>query len=248
MSPEEPARIDPARPRRRGSRSSRRLTPLRRALYRIAIPLGVWTIRLYWMLCRVRIIAAEPLDARLAAHDPSILCYWHRHQLFCWYYIRSRIKRGARVGWLISGSVDGEVPSGIARAIGGGLVFRGSTTSGGAEALRGMYRAVKRDRVTMATTPDGPRGPEALFKLGIVKLAQLSGAPLVPIAFAAQRVWTFRSWDHFVLPKPFTRLVIAVGAPIAVPRSADEAQIEALRLAAQDALEALFKTARSYLT
>ena len=89
------------------------------------------------------------------------------------------------------------------------------------------------------------RGPEEIFKEGIVKLAQLSGAPLVPIAWAAKRAWILRTWDHFVLPKPFTRIVVVVGAPIAVPRDADAAQVETLRLAAQNALQALFKTARA---
>ena len=247
MSAETPSGFNPARPRSRGSRSSRRLTAGRRLLYRIAIPLAVGAIRLYWWVCRVRIVGAESLDARLAAHDPSILCYWHRHQIFCWSYIRSRILRGARVGWLISGSVDGEVPTGVARAIGGGLVFRGSSTSGGAEALRAMVRAVKRDKVTMATTPDGPRGPEAVFKEGIVKLAQISGAPIVPIAWAARRAWVLRTWDHFVLPKPFTRIVTAVGDPIYVPRDADAAELESLRLRAQDAVQSLFKTAQAQL-
>jgi len=233
---------------RRGRRSSRRLGFGRRLAYRIAIPLGVWLIRSYWSLCRVRVIHAEGLDERLRQHNPAIVCYWHRHQLFCWHYLRSRIKRGARVGWLISGSVDGEVPSGIARAIGGGVVFRGSTTSGGAQALRAMCKAVKRDKLSMATTPDGPRGPAGVFKLGIVKLAQLSGAPLVPIAWAARRVWIFDSWDRFVLPKPFTRLVIAVGAPACVPRDASEAEIEQIRQAAEHSLRVLFETARKALS
>jgi len=204
-------------------------------------------IHLYWRLCRVRIVGAAALDARLAAHDPAIICYWHRHQLFCWQYLHSRIRRGARIGWLISSSVDGEVPTGVAHAMGGGLVFRGSSTSGGAQALRAMHRAVRRDRISMATTPDGPRGPEDIFKEGIIKLAQLSEAPIVPIAYAARRAWVLRSWDHFILPKPFTRIVVAIGPPIVVPRTADPGQVEALRLAAQEALQSLFQTARAQL-
>jgi len=111
-----------------------------------------------------------------------------------------------------------------------------------------MYKAVKRDRLTMATTPDGPRGPAEVFKLGIVKLAQLSGAPLIPISWAARRAWVFRSWDRFVLPKPFTTLVIAIGTPTLVPREASDAEVEQIRLAAEHALRSLSQTALEALS
>ena len=78
-------------------------------------------------------------------------------------------------------------------------------------------------------TPDGPRGPRFKFKPGAILLAQMSGRPILPMAFAASRAWLIK-WDKFVLPVPFARIVIAVGAPRYVPRVTDAAAIERCRV------------------
>ena len=231
--------------RRRGSRSRRRLTWGRRLLYRVAVPIGMGILRFFWFTCRiVRVDGASRLEDRVLRGKPVVICYWHRHQLFCWRYLRQLIDRGARIGWLISASLDGEVPSEMARRMGGGTVFRGSTTSGGAEALRIMCKAIARNGMSPATTPDGPYGPHSVFKPGIVKIAQLSGAPLLPLAYCADRAWVLKSWDRFVIPKPFCRIVVAVGDPIEVPRRLDEAGTEKVQRQMERVLEALYQQAR----
>ena len=68
-----------------------------------------------------------------------------------------------------------------------------------------------------ATAPDGPRGPAHVVQPGTVMLAKLAGAPIVPLAYAASRCWRVRAWDRLVVPKPFARAVVTVGAPIEVP-------------------------------
>lgn len=231
---------------RRATRSQRRLTWGRKLLYWIAIPVGVGLIRFFWRSCRIeRVIGAPQLEARLGEGKPVVFCYWHRHQLFCWRYLRLLIDRGFRIGWLISASVDGEVPTGIARAIGGGIVFRGSTTSGGTEALRAICKAVVREKLSPSATPDGPYGPRSVFKPGVIKMAQLSGAPLLPLAYAARKAWVLRTWDRFVIPRPFTRIVVAAGEPVPVPRTLDEAGLEALQRRMEQELETLFQRARA---
>lgn len=230
---------------RRGSRSSRRLTQGRRLLYRIAVPIGMSIIRLFWATCRiVRIEGAAHMESRLLRGEPAVICYWHRHQLFCWRYLRLLIERGARIGWLISASVDGEAISEIARRMGGGVVFRGSTTSKGAEALRIMCKAIARERRSPAITPDGPSGPRSVFKAGIVKIAQLSGAPLLPLSYCADRAWVLKTWDRFVIPKPFCRIVLAVGEPVFVPRRLEEPAAAEIQQQMERALDALFNQAR----
>lgn len=229
---------------RQRKRSQRRLTFGRRILYRIAIPLGVGIIRFFWWTCRIeRVIGAEHIESRVLAGKPVVFCYWHRHQLFAWRYLRQLIGRGAKIGWLISASVDGEVPTGIAHAIGGGIVFRGSTTAGGSEALRAICKSVRREGVSPATTPDGPYGPASEFKAGVVKIAQLSGAPLLPLAYAARRAWVLRTWDRFVVPKPFTRIVLAAGAPVDVPRDCDDAGVLALQRRMEAELQRAYESA-----
>ena len=241
----QPAR---RRPARRGSRSKRRLTWGRRQLYRIAVPIGMLIIQIFWKTCRiVRVEGAAHIESRLLGGEPAVICYWHRHQLLCWSYLRRLIDRGARIGWLISASVDGEAISDIARRMGGGIVFRGSSTSKGAEALRTMSKAIAHDGISPATTPDGPYGPRSVFKPGIVKIAQLSGVPLLPIAYCASHAWVLKTWDRFVIPRPFCRVVIAVGEPVSVPRRLDPVATEQIQQRMERVLEALFQQARAAL-
>ena len=234
------------RPVRRGSRSKRRLTWGRRLAYRIAVPIGMLIIHFFWATCRI--VRVEGNEAHLL-QGPTVICYWHRHQLLCWsYLVRRLFKRGLRVGWLISASVDGEAISEVARRMGGGLVFRGSTTSKGAEAVRAIHKAITRDRVSAGVTPDGPYGPRSVFKPGVVKIAQLSGVPLVPMSYYASHAWVLKTWDRFVVPRPFCRVAIAVGEPVAVPRRLDEAGAMQITAQMERSLEALFQQARAALT
>ena|SRR5882672_2055092 len=232
----------------RGSRSQRRMTWGRRFLYWIGVPLGMFVLRAFWFTCRiVHVEGRAHIEERMLRRDPAVICYWHRHQLFCWRYLRLLIDRGARIGWLISASVDGHVPSEMARRMGGGIVFRGSSTSGGSDALRTMCKAIARDHVSPATTPDGPSGPRSVFKPGIVKLAQLAAVPLIPMSYYADRAWVLRTWDRFVIPKPFCRIVIAAGEPIPVPRRLDEQELEQLRQRVEREVQQLFFVARGCL-
>lgn len=236
----------PASRKGKGSRSQRRMTTGRKLLYWIALPVGMGIIRFFWATCRiVRVDGNGPLEARIAAKQPVVFCYWHRHQLLCWSYLRGLIRRGVKIGWLISASVDGEVPTAMARVMGGGIVFRGSTTSRGSEALRAICKGVRSDGISVGATPDGPYGPRSKFKPGVIKMAQLSGVPLVPLAYAARRAWVLRTWDRFVIPRPFSRVVVAVGHPVEVPRGMTEAETEAMQCRLEEDLESLFQRANA---
>ena len=92
---------------------------------------------------------------------------------------------------------------------------------------------------SIVTTSDGPLGPKFEFKAGTVLMARIGKAPMIPIACAADRAWTLNTWDAFIIPKPFARTVTAVGEPIEVPRGATQEQLEEIRLAMQNAIEAL---------
>jgi lysophospholipid acyltransferase (LPLAT)-like uncharacterized protein len=236
--------IAPERPVRRGSRSKRRLSWGRRLAYRIAVPIGMGIIHFFWATCRI--VRVEGNETHLL-HGPTVICYWHRHQLLCWSFLVRLFKRGLRVGWLISASVDGEAISEIARRMGGGVVFRGSTTAKGAEAVRAIHRAITRDRLSAGITPDGPYGPRSVFKPGVVKIAQLTGAPLVPISYCASHAWVLKTWDRFVVPRPFCRVAIAVGEPVVVPRRLDDAGTTQIKERMERSLEELFQQARAAL-
>ena len=128
----------------------------------------------------------------------------------------------------------------------GAYVIRGSSSHTGALALKGYFEALMRERVSPAITPDGPRGPRFKFKPGAILLAQMSGRPIVPLAYAASRAWLVH-WDRFVLPVPFCRIAVALGAPRHVPRALTAAALQALTLEMQATLHDTFTRARAAL-
>ncbi len=227
------------------TRSGRRMTPARRLLYRLAVPLAIGIIRGWWLMCRVVAVkGAEHLDEALGKAPSLIPCYWHQHQLFCAKYLleqRSRLK----VGWLISPSVDGELGAMMARRV-GAHVIRGSSSHTGARALRDYYQALVKEDISPVITPDGPRGPRFKFKPGAILLAQMSGRPILPMAYAASRAWRIK-WDRFVIPAPLSRVAVAIGTPRYIPRAMDAATLERLQRAMETELKGLFETARAAL-
>jgi lysophospholipid acyltransferase (LPLAT)-like uncharacterized protein len=119
--------------------------------------------------------------------------------------------RSHGVAILISEHGDGEIIARVAEALGYRSV-RGSSSRGAERALLGMIREVK-EGSEVAITPDGPRGPAQHFAPGAAIIAQRSGAPLLPLTAFADRAWRLKSWDRFLIPKPFARVVVTYGEP-----------------------------------
>lgn len=114
---------------------------------------------------------------------------------------------------MVSRSNDGALAAGIAEQL-GIVAARGSSSRGGREALTEMEDLVKGGAVPFgALTVDGPRGPWRQVKPGIVTLARRLQVPLIPITSSCRRAWVLRSWDRMVLPKPFSKVVVAYGEP-----------------------------------
>ncbi len=228
------------------TRSTRRMTPMRRFVWRIVAAIGVGLVKLFWRSCRVvRIVGDEHTAAALQRAPSLIPCYWHQHQLFCAKYLLEQRARGLKLGFLISPSVDGEIGVRVVSHF-GGHVIRGSTTHTGARALRDYYDALVKQGVSPAITPDGPKGPRFVFKPGAILLSQMSQRPILPMAYAASRATLFQ-WDKFVLPWPFARIAIAVGAPRQVPRAIQPAALEAMQKEMAAELKRLFGVARAAL-
>jgi lysophospholipid acyltransferase (LPLAT)-like uncharacterized protein len=232
---------------RRVTVSGRRMTPTRRALYRLAAPIALALIRSWWRSCRiVAIVGQEHLDAVLSRWPSFLPCYWHQHQLFGARFLLMLQQQGRlRAGFLISPSVDGELGAMMVRRL-GGYVIRGSSSHTGALALKDYFQALIKENVSPIITPDGPRGPRFVFKPGAILLSQMSQRPMLPIAYAASRA-RLMSWDRFVLPMPFSRIAIGIGPPCEVPRNATPQQTEALQQQMAQALKASFESARAAL-
>lgn len=154
------------------------------------------------------------------ANEPFIPCYWHQQQIFCVRHLLdvARDNPSLNLGYLISPSADGDIATRMFSNQGVHII-RGSATRGGAQALREIYTAIRTQKISPIVTPDGPRGPIYHCKPGVAMLSQLSGAPLLPLAYAGKRVWQLRSWDKFMLPVPFSRVVIGIGSPFTVDKT-----------------------------
>ncbi len=212
----------------------RQLSIGRRTAFAIGKPLLKLIFLGLWKTCRIRpVLGAGPIQELLAKGEPFIPCYWHQRHIFCTYYMFQLHKRGLKLGFLVSPSVDGEVPAEIMREWGAQIV-RGSHTRTGAQALRDLFQLIRKDKVSPVNTPDGPTGPLHELKAGTVKLAQITQVPIVPLSYAAKHVWMLKTWDRFMIPMPFTEIQIAIGDPQRVPAKLtdDEFEVERQRLEA----------------
>ena len=178
------------------------------------------------------------VPATAPAH--GIFCFWHRCTLPAGWYFRK-----FRCSILISQSFDGEL---IARTLGllGYGSVRGSSSRGGAGGLIAL-REVLAKGLPVVFTADGPRGPIYETKIGPVKLAQMTGERIGSFYLLPERAWTARSWDKFLVPKPFSRVVVSWARPVEAPSpDADAAALEAKRLELNAALERARLRAEAY--
>ena len=215
-------------------------------LYRFAVAVGVLVLEVLWRTCRIRIVGEQHLQAMIDEHGAVVPVCWHQHlMLGARYMVAKRIK-GLKIGFLISPSVDGEAPSMLAQTY-GATVIRGSGTYTGAQAVRALYKQIKSDKLSPVITPDGPKGPRFEFKGGAITVAQLCGVPVVPIAYAASKVKIFRTWDKFILPYPFSRIVIVVGESYMPPRKVSEDEAAAIQSAMAKKLHDTYQLAKAEL-
>ncbi|MEL7491340.1 MAG: lysophospholipid acyltransferase family protein [Pseudomonadota bacterium] len=211
-----------------------------RAAARIASGFVAFYIRLVRRTSSWEMIGREHFEALDHPGQGFILAFWHSRLLMA---PTVRGETDKRVFMLISTHRDGEI---IANAVAPfGIEFiRGSAANpqksfkekSGAPALAQMIAALKEGAV-VGVTPDGPRGPSQKAKIGVIKLAQMAGAPILPAAYATSRGRRLNTWDRFWLALPFSKGVFMVGAPLAAP--GPDADVGALREALTGALNAV---------
>lgn len=240
MNEQKPVDFDSVESRR-SSKSHRRMTPTRRLYYALGFPLLRGLVGILTSTYRIeKVIGAEHIQSFIDSGDACAPSYWHQHHIVCATLVRRWIRKGFKACFLISGSVDGDVPERVARTW-GAEVIRGSANQSGALALRDMQRMMKKG-YSIITTADGPRGPQYEFKPGAILMARVGGIPVVPMACAADRAWYLRKrWDDFMIPKPFARIVLAIGEPYSIPRSVALDALEPHRLNVQEAVMSLMR-------
>ena len=162
--------------------------------------------------------------------QPAVWVFWHRCIFPAVWFFRDR-----RIGVMTSSSFDGEY---IARIISkfGFEPVRGSSTRGGVRALLGMHTVVEDGR-TAAFTIDGPKGPRYVAKPGPVLLARKTQTPLVAFHLAVENAWVLNSWDHMIVPKPFSRVALHISRMMNIPAAADSAAHDRYQSEMQAALD-----------
>jgi lysophospholipid acyltransferase (LPLAT)-like uncharacterized protein len=146
-----------------------------------------------------------------------ILTLWHGQIFYLFYHYRNI----SNLYLLISPSRDGDILARLGK-LAGYSVIRGSSFKKAVPSARSLIKVLKREG-RVAIIADGSRGPCRRVQPGLLQIAGITGAPVVPISFDASRKWVFNSWDRFVLPIPLTRCTVNVGAPLKIPcRLADE--------------------------
>ncbi len=160
---------------------------------------------------------------------PLLWAFWHNRLLIMTHVFARYFAPKGRLGaTLISQSKDGAIIAAIVEKF-GIRPIRGSSSRGGARSLVEMKRAIE-DGYIMAITPDGPRGPCYRLGPGVVKLAQVTGGFILPIHVTYSSCWRLKSWDGFMIPKPFAKVHVTFDILHQIPPTADEREFEYQRV------------------
>ena len=133
---------------------------------------------------------------------------------------------------IISKSQDGDLIAQVASRLGYRPV-RGSSSRGGREALAAMVEDLTVNCMAIHAV-DGPKGPARVVKAGLIRMSQLSGVPIVPVYISVDRAWILNSWDNFLIPKPFSRILVHWDNPISVPEEINSRAFETVRLKVEE--------------
>ncbi len=204
-----------------------------RAVQGLASWLIAQYIRLIWITSRWSSVGIEYPEALWQGEKAGIIAFWHGRLMmmpYAW-------KRGVPFDMLSSTHPDGRIIAYAVRAFGITNIF-GSSSKGGTTALRAILSSLKNSR-SIGITPEGARGPRMRISQGVIAIAKMSGAPILPLTYSMRRRKLLGSWDRFLFPLPFTEGIFIWGEPLSVPRNADQETQEALRQELESRMNAL---------
>ena len=181
--------------------------------------LGRWIIQISFFFNKISVEGEENLLELIKSGDPIMLCVWHGRLLFPSWYIRHH----TTLHIISSRHSDSELLAHILRKWGYGLI-RGSTKKGGVRVIQEMTNIFKGGGI-IAITNDGPKGPAHIAKSGSIGLAIKNNVKIITVTGSATKYWQMKSWDRFMLPKPFGKIHIVVSPPMEIvekPSTAEE--------------------------
>ncbi|MDY6934466.1 MAG: lysophospholipid acyltransferase family protein [Spirochaetota bacterium] len=189
--------------------------------YRYILPyLAFFFIKLIFLSYRIRIIDPKIEETIYKRGESPIYISWHQRFFpgICLMAKRSPI------AIMISQSTDGELISKIVEILGWRTV-RGSSSRGGGRALIKLKRLLK-EGYAVGHIVDGPRGPFGKIKPGLFAMAKHSGMPLLPTIVSSEKKWTFNSWDNFIIPKPFSKIIVRFDREVYIPKDINQERLE----------------------
>lgn len=205
-------------------------------IYRYLIPYGgLLLVKALSATYRVRLYDPENEKTVLDRHQSLIYASWHQRFFPGITFFSSR----KPIAIMISQSRDGEMVARVVDILGWRSV-RGSSTRGGVAALKRL-KDLARKGYKIGHIVDGPKGPFGYVKPGLLRIAQVAGKPVVPTITSAQKKWVFNSWDRFMVPKPFSRVIIRFGDAIDVPAELDGDAFEQKRVSIEQRLKELYE-------
>ncbi len=169
-----------------------------------------WLIRMHAYTFRLQVEGEERWRSHLEQGGRVVIATWHGRFLPVIWHFRTYAELSPCL--MISRSADGELVAGVAERV-GWRPIRGSSSSGGAEALTEIIEHVRQTGLG-AHIVDGPKGPAGQVKPGLIRIARETDAAIVPFYVKADRYWQANSWDQFMIPKPGARVRLRFGEPI----------------------------------
>jgi lysophospholipid acyltransferase (LPLAT)-like uncharacterized protein len=204
-------------------------------LYQRVIPqAGLMLVKLLNLTFRIRLMDQDKEQTAIDKHVGVIYASWHQRFFPGIAFFSTR----KPITIIISKSLDGEMISRVVKALGWHPV-RGSSSRGGKEALKEIKQLGKIG-YRVGHIVDGPTGPFGVVKPGLIRIAQFTGMPIIPTITSARHRWVFNSWDRFMIPKPFSRVIIRFGKPIYVPEELNAQAFETQRLAVEQVMTRLY--------
>ncbi len=182
-------------------------------------------IMLYSRTFRLRIENEEDWIDYLINGGTVLLCAWHQQFFSAIRHFQNYTIYKPSI--MISESRDGEIVACLAKRSGWHPV-RGSSSRGGRRALKNMVANLKETKLACHIV-DGPKGPLGIVKAGVIRLAHVTDAAIVPFYVSAENAWNFRSWDKFLLPKPFSKVSIRFDKMIKFDKVKKEERFEEQR-------------------
>jgi lysophospholipid acyltransferase (LPLAT)-like uncharacterized protein len=201
---------------------------------RIAGYLAGYVMKLWGLTIRYEVNGKTGVNAPEIAPAPVIFALWH-NRIFTMPSIWCRTGGKSRQAVVLTSASNDGTTLATAMSMFGLGAIRGSSSRRAVSALIGMKKAL-REGFDVCVTPDGPKGPRYVVQPGVIKIAQSAGAEIIPIHIRYSSAWRLKSWDRFVIPKPFSKVSVTFDRPHRIAADLNNEGFEAARLALERCL------------